>query len=270
MTPDLRTALACIALVVPGLGCVSLPSSEATRSITLEQEWQLGRFLGAEIEQRLILHPNARAQFLLDRLARPLIAEGALNDRPWRVVLVLEPEPFTCHAPGGQIYVSTGLVETMETASQLVGLLAHELAHAQLRHSMLLLTQAHGPERVAALARGEQDAVRQDLAANWAASGSFTRSSQVSELAADRQARRLLEITGRDVLGLRDGVRRLKTAGDGPAAKTRYFLSHPLGPVRSEQLGTLATVTANVAPADRDQRAEDDRTFRRLQALLAD
>lgn len=46
--------------------------------------------------------------------------------------------------PGGFIYVYTGLINYVESLDELAGVMAHEVAHADLRHSTDQLTKAYG------------------------------------------------------------------------------------------------------------------------------
>ena len=74
---------------------------------------------------------------------------------------------------------------------------------------MQRLNRTHGPQVMLSVARGERRAVLQDLAANLAAGGTLARFARASEAAADREALRLLELTGRRSSGLQDGLARL-------------------------------------------------------------
>ena len=51
-------------------------------------------------------------------------------------------------APGGFIYVYTGILHYMDTEDHLAGVLGHEIAHAELRHSSLRLQREFGVERL--------------------------------------------------------------------------------------------------------------------------
>ena len=259
-----------IALALSTLACVSLPSVDAVQSFTLDDEWRLGAQLAPEIERRLSVHPDAEAQRLLGELARPLVEMGVLGDRQWRFVLVVESEPFALHAPGGQVYVSTGLVDALENDSQFTGLLAHEVAHAQLRHGTQLLNQAHGPQVMLGVSRGERRAVRQDLAANLAARGTFARFGHASDIQADREAIRLLQITGREPRGLRDGISRLTAfgaeTGRRPARSRECLRANPL---RTERLEVASSQAVEPEPDHHDQAAADRDTFHRLRERVA-
>lgn len=53
--------------------------------------------------------------------------------------------------PGGYIYVYTGLIKFVDNEATLAGVLAHEIAHAERRHSTARMTQSKGLEAIAGL-----------------------------------------------------------------------------------------------------------------------
>ncbi|NDD63075.1 MAG: hypothetical protein EBZ36_03700 [Acidobacteria bacterium] len=58
-------------------------------------------------------------------------------------VTILDSEEVNAFAlPGGYLYVNTGLITRAETESELVGVMAHELAHVTARHSAKLMKRA--------------------------------------------------------------------------------------------------------------------------------
>ncbi len=50
--------------------------------------------------------------------------------------------------PGGYIYVYTGLIKYLDAEDHLAGVLAHEIAHAELRHSAMAIQREFGMDRI--------------------------------------------------------------------------------------------------------------------------
>ena len=50
--------------------------------------------------------------------------------------------------PGGYVYVYTGLIHYLDRADDLAGVLGHEIAHAELRHSATRLQKEYGRDRI--------------------------------------------------------------------------------------------------------------------------
>lgn len=67
--------------------------------------------------------------------------------------------------PGGYIYIYTGLLKFMSNEAELAGVLAHEMAHADLRHSTDQLTKAYGISLLLSLLVGENGSAIADIAA---------------------------------------------------------------------------------------------------------
>jgi predicted Zn-dependent protease len=106
-------------------------------------QWALGKQLAAEVEQHVEL---ITGEFLLDyvnRLERNIVSGSGLSGC-FVVKVIRDPEPNAYSLPGGFIYLTTGLIDLVETEGQLVGALAHETAHITGRH----LTQIDRQARV--------------------------------------------------------------------------------------------------------------------------
>ena len=50
--------------------------------------------------------------------------------------------------PGGYVYVYTGLIQYLDHADDLAGVLGHEIAHAERRHSAVRLQKEYGRDRI--------------------------------------------------------------------------------------------------------------------------
>lgn len=74
---------------------------------------------------------------------------------PWEVKIINDPKTLNAFCtPGGYIYVYTGLIKYLDTEDQLAGVMGHEIAHADKRHSMRQLYQTYGVQIAAALGAG--------------------------------------------------------------------------------------------------------------------
>lgn len=94
--------------------------------------------------------------------------------------------------PGGYIYLYTGLLKFVKTEDELAGIMAHEIAHADLRHSTDQLTRIYGLRTLVALVTGGEGAFLADLGLQLAGL-QFSRSD---EREADRAAVGYLNDTG--------------------------------------------------------------------------
>lgn len=64
---------------------------------------------------------------------------------PWRIRIINDDTTLNAFCtPGGFIYVYTGLIKFLESEDQLAGVMGHEMAHADKRHSTDAMTRQYG------------------------------------------------------------------------------------------------------------------------------
>ena len=88
------------------------------------------------------------------------------DDFAWQVKIIDDSKTLNAFAtPGGYIYVYTGLIKFLDTEDQLAGVMGHEIAHADLRHSTRQMTSSYGVSTLLSVATGNasQGAVQQVL-----------------------------------------------------------------------------------------------------------
>ncbi len=102
---------------------------------------------------------NRRAYELLDVVVNKVLNSGELqhrNDFPWDVKIIKDDAVQNAFAtPGGHIYVFSGLVKFLEDENQLAGVLGHEIAHADRRHTSRMLQQQYGISLLLSLLVGD-------------------------------------------------------------------------------------------------------------------
>lgn len=91
---------------------------------------------------------NARAYQLLDGVVNKVLNSGEVKYRtefPWDVKIIKDDAVQNAFAtPGGHIYVFSGLIKFLDNESELAGILGHEIAHADRRHTSKQLQQQYG------------------------------------------------------------------------------------------------------------------------------
>jgi len=107
-------------------------------SITPEQEVALGVQAAPEMAQQFGgLDPDPEAQALVDQVGGRLVSRSVAAKSPYRFEFHLLDDPQTVNAfalPGGQIFITEGLLRQLGTEGQLAGVLGHEIAHVVARH----------------------------------------------------------------------------------------------------------------------------------------
>lgn len=63
--------------------------------------------------------------------------------------------------PGGHIYVYTGILKFLDSEDQFAGVLAHEIAHADMRHSTRQMTTMYGIDALLGVLAGNKEQLKQ-------------------------------------------------------------------------------------------------------------
>ena len=130
--------------VVPG-GSRSLPSIDTVTSIAKDmndstkvmsdaEEVELGENVMAGVLGAAPLYDSDRIQRYVNQVGRWVATHSERPNLPWRFAVLNSRLPNAGAAPGGQIYITTGLLFRMRSEAELAGALAHEIAHVVQRH----------------------------------------------------------------------------------------------------------------------------------------
>jgi beta-barrel assembly-enhancing protease len=145
-----------LALVVAGVGLVSYYARSSLNpvtgekqhiSLTPEQETALGLNAAPVMAQRMggTADPHDPDAAMVSAVGARLVRQGDAARSPYRFDFHLLNDPQTINAfalPGGQVFITRGLLARLETEAQLAGVLAHEIGHVIHRHGAEHLSKA--------------------------------------------------------------------------------------------------------------------------------
>src|SRR5262249_8188052 len=105
-------------------------------------ELALGRHaaVSAENDEPVLRDPWVQAS--VDRLGQRLARQSARNNIPYHFKVLDLKEVNAFALPGGYIYVQRGVLDLAHNESEVAGVLAHEISHVVLRHSVDQLARA--------------------------------------------------------------------------------------------------------------------------------
>jgi len=84
------------------------------------------------------------------------------TDFQWRIRIIHNDSTLNAFCtPGGYIYVYTGILKFLESEDEFAGVLAHEIAHADKRHSTRQMTQMFGVQMMLQIVAGNRELVKQ-------------------------------------------------------------------------------------------------------------
>jgi predicted Zn-dependent protease len=114
-------------------------------NITPQQEIALGLQATPEMaQQHGGLHPDQRAQALVDAVGSKLVNSSAAAQTPYQFEFHLLADERTVNAfalPGGPVFITAALFQRLSTEGQLAGVLGHEIGHVVARHSAQRIAQ---------------------------------------------------------------------------------------------------------------------------------
>lgn len=257
------SAALAIALATPGLQAATpniaaqqAPAIEAKHKKALEEDVELGKKVSLDVEKQLKLSKNEEAIARVTRIGAEMAAianstqvEALWGDKkfsPFEYSFkVVEGEDVNAFSlPGGLIYVYEGLLKYVESDDELAGVLAHEIAHASLRHVATLKREASKlaaieiPAILIAILAGGQAGT--DLLRGIQLGGTAIGSgwSQKAEKAADYAGLQYIRKSGYDATGSLTVVERLAwDERNKPKIEWGIFRSHPPSDARVKDVG---------------------------------
>jgi predicted Zn-dependent protease len=106
--------------------------------ITPEQEVALGLQAAPEMVQQFGgLDPDSEQQARVRNIGERLVSRTAAGQSPYTFQFHLLDDPETINAfalPGGQVFITEGLLKRLQTDGQVAGVLGHEIGHVVGRH----------------------------------------------------------------------------------------------------------------------------------------
>jgi len=108
-------------------------------ALTTEQEIAMGMQSAPQMAAQFGgQSSNERAAALVKQVGRRLVAQSVAAKSPYRYDFHLLADPRTVNAfalPGGQIFLTEGLMRLLRTEGEMAAVLGHEIGHVIARHS---------------------------------------------------------------------------------------------------------------------------------------
>lgn len=181
------------------------------------------------------LEPDPQAQEMVKAVGRKVLAGSAAGKSEYQFDFHLLADPETINAfalPGGQVFITNGLLRRLTTEGQLAGVLGHEIGHVVGRHGAEQMARAQltqGLTGAAVIATYDPDdpnsrgSAQVALLVGQLVSMKFGRDD---ESEADRLGVRFLAEAGYDPRALLGVMQVLAEAAQGPRPP-EFFSTHP-------------------------------------------
>ncbi len=192
--------------------------------------------LGQELEAHIAANPqefpllseaaHPQAYAYIRGLRDSILYAGKVfykNEFEWKVRIIQDDATLNAFcAPGGYIYVYTGLIKYLDSEDELIGVLGHEMAHADRRHSTDQLTKQYGLSLLIGIVAGTTG---QDQLAQIAGSLTSLAFSRSDEKEADEYSVKYLCPTSYNAAGAAGFFEKIEAQG---GSNVPQFLStHP-------------------------------------------
>ncbi|MFN2399298.1 MAG: M48 family metalloprotease [Gemmatimonadaceae bacterium] len=268
-----------IAVVVALLAAVSYYSSRSTNEVTGEvqhvsispdQEAALGLQAVPDMTQQFggeLDHPmNDYVESVGQRVVRQ--SDAASGPYKYDFHLLADPETINAFAlPGGQVFITLGLLRKLTSEAELAGVLGHEVGHVVGRHGAEHLAKQQltaglvGAVGVATY-DPENPAASQQRAAMAAAVAQMVnmKYGRADELESDALGVRFMSAAGYDARGM---IRLMQVLAEGAGSRQpEFFSTHPNPENRMERLQAL--ISENQAGGDLGEERFRDAVLRHM------
>jgi len=215
------------------------------KRISTEHEARLGDLVLAQTRLQMKIIDSGPAVDAISAIGSRLTT-GSVHRYRWFVAD--RPDINAFAAPGGVVVVCSGLIRAAGSAEELAGVLTHEVAHAELRHTLRGVIKSLGLRALVALVIGDiSGSVFADAA------------TRLTELRFSRDAEREADA---------EGLRRLVAARIDPAGMLRFYEKLAAG----ERLSPPPLLSTHPATGERLEslRQEVSRQKGRWQTLPVD
>ncbi len=228
-------------------------------NMTVEQEIALGLQAAPQMaQQHGGLHPDAAMQQRVKNIGQQLVSESKAANSPYKFdfhVLADERMVNAFALPGGQIFITAGLLSQLNNDDQLAGVLGHEIGHVIARHSAERIAKQRltqgltGAAVIASYDPNNPSTMRTAAVAALIGNLVNMKYGRNDELESDRLGVRIMHQSAYNPAAMEDVMKILAQAG-GPNQQPEFFSTHPnpenrISNIRKEieQLSTQASAT---------------------------
>jgi predicted Zn-dependent protease len=227
------------------LGLTGCENATDVNFFSVQDDVELGKGLDQEIKlnpQEYPIYDSYQHTQYVQEILNEIIESPEINYADvfeYKITLIDNDDVVNAFAaPGGYIYVYTGLLKFLDNEATLAGIIAHEVAHAERRHATQRMTKAYGISIMLGLILGENPSMWEELAANLFSGLTLLYNSREDEYEADEYSFRYLKSTKWYPGAI---LYFFYKADDNREAGflEELFLTHPLPSNRIEQMEAL-------------------------------
>jgi len=231
---------------------------KATREINQDEEIAIGRDLAATLVGAAPLVADAKVQRYVNNVGRWIASQSERPDLPWQFGVLDAPQLNAFAVPGGTIFITRGLLERMQSESELAGALGHEIGHVVKKHHLKAIQKgamtALAGDALQMAVQNKNSAANEKLVSFG--KEMYSRGlDKGDEFEADRLGVVLAARAGYDAYGLPAVLQTLQAMNAQDSGLALMFKTHPAPADRLDQLSEKMQPTLD-AYASQPQLAE--------------
>ncbi|MCR4509667.1 M48 family metalloprotease [Pseudomonas sp. 32.2.56] len=205
---------------------------------SVDEERVIGQNTATILLSKAAVLNNPPLQTYVNRVGLWVAQHSERPDLPWRFVVLDSPQVAAYAAPGGYVFITSGMLTRMNSEAELAGVLAHEVAHVVQKHHLQAIQQQAQTGLLTDLATLAVQAGAADKGGSRAGelTDRFTRSvsdlysrglDRGDEYEADAMGAVIAARAGYDAYGLAGVLQTLGTTRQDDAALSSFLKVHP-------------------------------------------
>lgn len=116
-------------------GCASASRGPSQNTPVLSdfelKEMEIGRQIHAQVLSSFYLYTEPRLIEYVSGVGQRMVRQAGRKNLNYQFTVLLDDKIFATSAPGGFIYITTGMIDFLDNEAQLAAVLAHEIAQLQ-------------------------------------------------------------------------------------------------------------------------------------------
>jgi predicted Zn-dependent protease len=249
-----------VAAVVVVAGC----------AVSQQQEIQIGAEQSQQVNSQLPIVQDPAVNRYLNILGDSIARVTSRSDLEWHFYMVNTSDFNAFALPGGYIYVNRGVAERSDRMDQFASVIAHEIGHVVLRHSVKQMEQMQGANLGATMLCVLTSVCSNGIgqaAIQVGGSAVFAKFSRGDEAAADAAGVDELVRAGINPNGMPEMFEKLLAERQSkPSGLDAWFTDHPL---EEDRIQASREQVSRVNPAIIRTLTSDSRGFQDFKARVA-
>jgi predicted Zn-dependent protease len=237
--------------------------------ISQQQEVELGASQAQQVNAQLPIVQDPTINRYLNAVGDSLARLTSRADLEWHFYMVNTNEFNAFALPGGYIYVNRGVAERSDRLDQFASVVAHEIGHVVLRHSVKQMEQMQGANvgvTVACVLTSICNSGLGQAGIQVAGSAIFAKFSREDEAQADAAGVEELVRAGINPNGMPEMFQKLlNERQSSPGALDAWFADHPL---EEDRISATQAQISKYPPAVIKTLSSDSRAFQDFKARV--